>query len=124
MRARRELAICLWTLDRPDEAREHFEDLLRLDSSDGLGCRYLLFLMLREAQAHAAIEKLLASFPDDHSTEWMYDKALWLIQRKARGDDVSNALDAAIAANAFLPAYLLGRKALPNDTPDTLVERH
>jgi tetratricopeptide (TPR) repeat protein len=122
MRARRELAICLWTLGRPGEAREHLEDLLRLDLSDGLGCRYLLFLMLREAKDHTAIEKLVASFPDDRSTEWMYDKALWLIGRRAGRDEVSNALDAAIAVNAFLPAYLLGRKALPEDTPDTLAE--
>ena len=70
---------------------------------------------------HAALEKLLAAYPDEDATPWLYDKALWLILRRASNGEIAAALDNAIAANPYVPAFLLGRKALPRETPE-LVE--
>lgn len=113
MRARRELAICLWELGEREAAVAHFQELLRLNPDDALGCRYFLFILLTELGDDSVIARLIAAYPDDRSTEWLYDKALWLIRRHARDDEISTALDAAIGANPFVPKFLLGQKSLP-----------
>ncbi len=113
MRARLELAICLFELGETEEATEHLHGLMRLNPDDPLGCRSLLLFILTHQEDDPAIEQLFASYPDDRSTEWLYEKALWQIRRHARNEDITAALDAALEANAGVPAYLLGRKGLP-----------
>lgn len=60
---------------------------------------------------------MLAAHPDEDATPWLYDKAMWLILRRASVGEVAVALDNAIAANSYVPAFLLSRKALPRQTP-------
>ena len=48
MRARQGLADTLWRLDRRDEARSHYEEMLRLNPNDNQGIRYLLVMLLLE----------------------------------------------------------------------------
>jgi tetratricopeptide (TPR) repeat protein len=113
MRARFELAICLWMLGEAKEAVEHLRGLLRLNPEDPLDCRSLLLLVLIQEEDHSAVEELFASYPDDRSTEWLYEKALWLIGRHAPASEILAALNAAMDANDQVPAYLVGKKSVP-----------
>lgn len=110
MRARARLATVLWDSGERKSAMEHLEDMLRLNPGDNQGNRYLLLGMLIQENDEVAVERLFRAYPDDASAEWLYDKALWLIVRRAPVDEISLALDDAIAANALVPQSLLGRK--------------
>lgn len=118
MRARARLAAALWDIGDRKSAIEHIQDLLRLNPADNQGNRYVLLSMLLENGDDTAVKHLLAAYPDDGAAEWLYDKALWLINRRAPSDEISIALDDAIATNPFVPAYLLGRKKLPREMPN------
>jgi tetratricopeptide (TPR) repeat protein len=122
MRARAELAACLWVLGERKAAIDHIQDMLRLNPGDSQGNRYVLLYMLTEEEDDVAVGRLLDAYPDDAMTGWLYDKALWLIRRHAPPDEVLIALDDAITTNPFVPAYLLGRKAIPRKMPKGFAE--
>jgi tetratricopeptide (TPR) repeat protein len=120
MRARVRLAICLWDIGDKRSAVAHLEELLRLNPGDNQGNRYLLLGFLIQLRDDAAVEKLLAANPDESGTGWMYDKALWLIQRHAPVAEISLGLDDALETNHFVPMFLLGRKRVPREMADYL----
>ena len=49
--------------------------------------------------------------------DWLYTRARWLLRTMARAK-ATRALKEALTANGFVPAYLLGARALPKTMPD------
>jgi tetratricopeptide (TPR) repeat protein len=118
MRASAQLALVNWEMGDHGAAIERMQEMLCLNPGDNQGIRYLLLKNLIEEKDDAAVERLFDAYRDESATSWLYDRALWLIQKHAPPTETDAALDDAIAANEFVPLLILGRKKLPRDVPD------
>jgi tetratricopeptide (TPR) repeat protein len=115
MRAREGLANTLWSLKRRDEAIEHYRALLELNPDDNQGVRYALLNLLLELDRDAEALALLKQY-DDGMAEWLYTWALMEF-RQGGGRAADRRLKAALKYNKHAPAYLVGRKRIPNQLP-------
>lgn len=118
MRARQGVAACLWKLNRRDEALGHYRELLRLNAEDNQGIRYLTALLLLDMERDGEVLKLLKQFKEDASAAWLYTWALVLFRQNGASVQADRRLKKALKLNKFVPAYLLGRKRVPNRLPD------
>ncbi len=66
----------------------------------------------------AALEPLLAAYPDEAGTHWAYTRALLTFRCQRPGAAANQALRQALRANPHVPAYLLGVKPFPAQPPD------
>lgn len=117
MRARLGLADALWELGERQAAIEHLQAMLRLNPGDNQGVRYSLATWLLIMKDDAALDRLLAQYPDEWSAFWAYTKALHAFRRKGAKKQANKALQQAIDVNPFVPAYLLGFMPLPKELP-------
>ncbi len=117
MRARAMLAATLWRLGRREEAVEHQRELLRLNPRDNQGLRYRQAHWLLALESYDELEALFAAYAEDRVPGFAYAKALAAFRR--RGDDASSRglLAEARELNPHIPAYLTGRKTLPDQRP-------
>ncbi len=116
MRARYGLANSLWDLKRYDEAIRHYRALLELNPGDNQGVRYSLLNLLLEAEREAEAMALLKQH-DDGMAEWLYTWALMEFRQGGPGKAAERRLKAALKHNKHAPAYLTGRKRIPNPLP-------
>jgi tetratricopeptide (TPR) repeat protein len=118
MRARAGLALSLWARGQHDEAIAHWRAMLILNPNDNQGIRYLLAARLLEAGRDRELATFLKQHEDDGRAylEWI----LALLVFRIRGDHPKSrrALVDALASNPYVPAYLLGRKPIPQELPD------
>lgn len=117
MRARQGLANTLWELGRTQEAVSHFRELLRLNPGDNQGIRYSLLNLLLSMNDEAAAGELLKEYEDDGMAEWLYTRALLAFRQGGDSPAAAEALQAAMAQNRYVPAYLTGRKRVPAHMP-------
>ncbi|WP_269931017.1 tetratricopeptide repeat protein [Aminobacter sp. HY435] len=117
MRARQGLARALWQRGLRDEATDHLKDMLRLNPNDNQGVRYALIAHLAETDDHKAITDLRDAYPEEDMAMWAWPLALAAFRRSGDAAESRKALDDAMASNAHVPAYLLGRKKLPKRQP-------
>jgi len=119
MRARLELARCLWESKRHDEALGHYYEMLRLNPSDNQGIRYILLACLGELGRFEEMDEFMGSnYQNDYSAEWFYTKALLAFVREGASTGASAALRAAMKQNKHAPDYLTGKKSIPRQLPD------
>ena len=116
MRAREGLASKLWTMGRRDEAIRHLQDMLRLNPGDNQGVRYTLAGWLLAEGRDEELARLLEEY-DEGSAFWAYTKALVAFRRHGDTPETRKLLKVAKKANKHVPAYLLGRKPLPQERP-------
>ena len=113
MRARLGVAQAIEAMGDIGSASGHYQELLRLDSEDHQGVRYLqLSLLLREGRDEGA-SALLAQFGDEPTAIWRYGGAL-LAWREGDRRKARSRLRAAIRVNRHVPAFLTGREDLPD----------
>ncbi len=120
MRARLGLALELWELGKREDAIDHAWEMLRLNPNDNQGVRYLLLSWLLEIDDDSGAKGLLDRYPDDIAGQWAYGRALHAFRTEA---DTSRARKLRVEAkkrNPHAPAYLLGRKRLPKQSPDRI----
>jgi len=117
MRARQGLAEALWELDERQAAIEHAQEMLRLNPNDNQGMRYLLASWLLAVGEDAALETLLAQYPEEGSAHWAYTRALFAFRRHGSGKEAETALAQALQANPYVPMYLLGVAPWPQEMP-------
>ena len=122
MRARADLARCLWTKGDCETAIRHYRELLRLNPRDGLGIRVVLLSCLGELGRFTEVEEILsrAEYKDDDDMEWLLMKALTTFVHEGATAHASELLRGALDCNEHLPDYLLGRKASPRRGPDSV----
>lgn len=118
MRARQGLADCLSVLGERAAAIEHYADMLRLNPNDNQGIRDKLLSCLLESRDISAAEALLAQFEDEGSAVWLYGLALVAFIRRGNSREAKKRLREALAANPYVPSFLLGRRRLPRTIPD------
>jgi tetratricopeptide (TPR) repeat protein len=120
MRAREGLAQCLWALGERKAAIDHLKDMLRLNPGDNQGVRYVLLDWLLAAGRDGEAEELLAQFEDDPSAAILYSHALLMFRREGDSPASRRLLKEAVAGNRHVPAFLLVRKHLPSQLPDSV----
>lgn len=118
MRARLGLADVLWELGERQAAIDHLQAMLRLNPGDNQGVRYMLANWLLITKDNAALNRLLAQYPDEWSAFWAYTKALYTFREKGPKKQANKALQQAIEINPSVPAYLLGLAPLPEEWPE------
>jgi len=117
MRARTALACLLSDTGRAQEARGHYEEMLRLNPGDNQGLRYLLLPLLLEARDDEAAAALLDEFDGDILALWPYATALVAFRREGDSAGARSAVTRAIESNPYVVDYLLAPETLPEDPP-------
>ncbi len=120
MRARSGLARVLKKMGQTDEAAGHLRDILRLNPDDNQGNRYSLLHLLMEQGQDKEAANLLEAYPDDCMAEWAYARALLAYRRYGVSEKTDALLIAALKCNQFVPAYLLGRRRMPQQLPSMI----
>ena len=120
MRAKFGYAECLSELGKYPEAMTEFRELLRLNPGDNQGVRYLLIQRLLESGGEGELGELLERYHDDVSAEFRYTHALWMFRHEGKSERALQLLTEAIECNSHVPAYLMRRKKLPKEIPDSL----
>lgn len=113
------LAEALAGMGREDEAIAHYQALLRLNSEDSHGVRYVCLTALLSAGRDAEAGALLVRYPDDADTLWCYGAALWAYRREGDGRAARERLRVALRRNRRVPAYLTGARVWEGDLPDS-----
>jgi tetratricopeptide (TPR) repeat protein len=120
MRARLGLARILKEMGQIDEAVGHLRDMLRLNPADNQGNRYDLLHLLVEYERDDEAAELLSEYADDALAEWAYTGAFLAYRQHGASDRADELMRAALKRNAFVPAYLLGRRRIPKQLPATI----
>jgi tetratricopeptide (TPR) repeat protein len=118
MRARAGLAEGLWAAGNHETAIEHYKDILRLNPNDNQGIRDLLMPCLIERGKDEEAEALFREFEDDGMAFWMYSRAMLDFRKMGDSEISRKSLAAAVKKNKHIPAYLLGRKKMPQSLPE------
>jgi len=120
MRARQGLADCLVLAGREEDAITEYRELLRLNPGDNQGIRYMLLPLLIHNNLDEGGAELINTYPDDETASWLFSKAL--LEFRAAGDSPKSkdALLAALLINPYVPAYLTGKKSIPDELPQYL----
>ena len=118
MRARAGLAECLRAEGKPEEAVEHYWDMLRLNPNDNQGIRDLLMPCLIELGRDKDAEKLFKQYKGDGMAVWIYSRALLDFRKHGDSAISDRSLKKALEENRHVPDYLLGRKKMPRYIPD------
>ncbi len=117
MRARQGVADCLLKLNRFDEAIAHYRELLRLNPDDNQGIRYVLLSILADLNRDTQAVHLLKQYEDDGMADWLYTWALVEFRLHGASKTAERRLEEALEGNSYVPAYLTGRKRVPNRLP-------
>lgn len=119
MRARFGLAQTLEDLDRPEEAVNHYRDLLRLNANDNQGVRELLLPLLLELDRDEEAGALLQEYAEDPSALWAYGRALWTFRGEGHGAEARRRLSDAVRANRYVLEYLTADRTMLNRPIDS-----
>jgi tetratricopeptide (TPR) repeat protein len=117
MRARHELANCLWRLGRQDEAIDNYQETLRLNPNDNQGVRYVLLTCLLELDRNDDAISLLKSYRDDYSAAWFYSEALLAFRSEGDTRHARQKLQDAAEMNPHIPSFLAGYANIPENLP-------
>ena len=118
MRARAGLAECLWATGKHEEAIGHYKEMLRLNPNDNQGIRDLLLPRLIVSGRDKEAEALFREYEDDGMAAWMYSRALLDFRKMGDSEISRKSFKVAVKKNKYVPAYLLGRKKMPQSFPD------
>ena len=112
MRALAGVADTLWGLGRREETLATFRELLRFNSNDNQGIRYLLLSLLLEMGRQDEAEVLLEAYVTDCSPHWTYTRALLAFRKEGASSQAQQVLEHALEVNPHVVAYLTGQKRI------------
>lgn len=121
MRARLGLANCLREAGELDKAIQHYSELLRLNTSDNQGIRYILLDVLMDMGQWQTAQELLGHYEDDHTCIWLYTRTLLTFYFSGATEEAERQLQAALELNPFVLDYLLRVERIPKDLPDLII---
>lgn len=116
MRAKHGVSQILWALGRWDESVKHLQEMLELNPDDNQGVRYELAAHLLQLDRDDDLLRLLDRY-DEGAALWAYTRALSSFRRQGDSPDSQRLLEAALAANAYVPEYLTGQRRPPAESP-------
>lgn len=112
MRARFGLASTLEALGRPEEAVEHYQELLRLNPKDNQGVRHPLMPLLMNLRRDGDAARLLKQYQEP-SANWAYARALLAFRLSGNSAAAGRELREALRANPAVPPFLLSDEQPP-----------
>jgi tetratricopeptide (TPR) repeat protein len=112
MRARQGLAESLADAGRPDEAIEHFRELLRLNPEDNQGIRFQYLASLLAAGRNAEAARALKEFEDD-SAHAAYTRVLLAYRLSGPSASAARELHEALSVNPYAAEFLDGPSRPP-----------
>ncbi|HET8521644.1 MAG TPA: tetratricopeptide repeat protein, partial [Thermomicrobiales bacterium] len=117
LRARAALARAYSVLGRHDDAIAECQALLDIEPDDALAIEYLLLNELVHAGRNEDALALAEMYPEEYSTDWLYNTAL--VKFRLYGDGIfpRQALMQAHRVSPHVLPYLLGEKKLPKRPP-------
>jgi tetratricopeptide (TPR) repeat protein len=118
MRARQGLARCLWEEGRRDMAIGHYFEMLKLNPNDNQGVRYVLMSCLLDTGDPARLDELIARYPDDWSSSWLFGRALHAFRNEGDTSESRKWRRDAKKGNKHVVPYLTGKKKLPKESPE------
>ncbi len=121
MRARLELAQCLWSLGEEEAAIDHCRSLLELNPNDNQGVRYVLCSYYCSAECDRELAELLDAFAEDDAADWHFSRALLAFRREGDSEHARQLLLAAHQANPHIASYLLGEQYTLPESPSFVV---
>ena len=92
--------------------------MLRLNPGDNQGIRDLLLGLLLEMERDDQARALLDQYPDEWTATWLYTRALLQFRQEGASDRANKLLADALEENPHAPAYLTGRRRIPNRLPE------
>ncbi|MGM1050424.1 MAG: SEC-C metal-binding domain-containing protein [Bacillota bacterium] len=93
------------------------EEMLELCPNDNIGVRYELLMLYLLRQDFKAAKRLLETYPENRAS-FTYDRMVMEYLQHGITPKLSSYKEAALQANAFVPAYLYGKKKLPRHMPE------
>lgn len=117
MRARVELARCLWIAGQEKEAVAHLKEMLELNPNDNQGVRSILINFLFVLDDLKGVKELLDRYKEDYMAEWLYSKVLYLFLTEDTPIKARSFLKKATAKNLYIPDFLIGRRKIPRELP-------
>ncbi len=117
LEARQHLASVLSVSGARDAAFAQWRSVLDADQADPTQCRYDFLDALLDANENAEAAALADRFPEDTSARLRWAEALLAFRDGGAGDAANAAFAAALKANGFVPAYLLGERKPPKSAP-------
>jgi tetratricopeptide (TPR) repeat protein len=119
MRALMAYADILWDEGSRTQSIEYYQKLLELNPNDNQGVRYIYFDKLLELNDHASIETLMKSYPDEGTSHWLYNVALFRYQKHGDSPEATKALIKAENSNPHVLDFVQMKKKLPSNMYDT-----
>lgn len=120
LEARQHLASALAVSGERETAFGHWREVLRLDPADPSRARFDFADALIDADENGEALDLLDRFAADADARVAYARALLSFRKNGAGKDADAALAAALTANGYVPAYLLGDRKPPKSAPLTV----
>lgn len=120
MRAQLYKVQSLWQVHRQSEAIEICWELLKFNTNDNQGVRYILFDFLLTDNRLIDIEKLLKKFKDEGSSHWEYNLALYYFKKFGpESEKTLKQIKIAVNSNPFIEKYLTGKLKAPKESPSS-----
>lgn len=125
MRSRLGYMECLWEAVAYDKAIGHAREMLKLNTNDNQGIRYILFAYLADLGRYDELDDFLnhGEHKDDCVAERLYTRALLSFVKEGDFVRVNNGLKEALKSNQYVPEYLTGKKPIPQMLPDRITMR-
>jgi tetratricopeptide (TPR) repeat protein len=122
MRSRLGYMECLWEAGTCDEAVSHAKEMLKLNTSDNQGIRYILVAYLADLERYDELDEFLnkGEHKNDCVAEWLYTRALLSFVKEGDSDKANKDLKEALESNQYVPEYLTGKKLIPQFLPDRI----
>jgi uncharacterized protein YecA (UPF0149 family) len=117
MRAKAHYAEALYSLEDVDGAIQQFEELLELNPIDNQGVRDSLFVAYLDKEELVKARELMEKY-DEEDTRAAYNKLLLELSENGFTVKAKKLFKEAKKANKFVPAYLTGKKRMPDELPD------
>jgi tetratricopeptide (TPR) repeat protein len=117
MRARAGLAECLEKSGKPDEAIQHYVEMLRLNPNDNQGIRDSLGVCYIATGRDPEALELLQRYPEGIKADWLYSMALLAFRHSGADANSRGKLRDAVKRNPHVPDFLFGRSPMPRSIP-------
>jgi tetratricopeptide (TPR) repeat protein len=117
LEARQHLASALAVSGEREAAFDHWREVMRLDPADPSRARFDFADALIDADANDEALALLDRFAADTDARVAYARALLAFRKGGAGGAADASLAAALTANGYVPAYLVGDRKPPKAAP-------
>jgi hypothetical protein len=120
LEAKQHLASVLSVKGERDAAFAQWREVLDADQSDPSECRHDFIDALLDDGHTTEAAAIADRFPDDTSARLAYARALIAFRVGGAGAEADAARAAAVKANGFVPAYLVGDRKPPKAAPTSV----